>query len=90
MDRYDQDPNRPLIAQGTEGLIPFKGTVKEVLTQYVGGLRVGMGQIGAKDILTLRERADFDLVTNAGNTESHPHEVTTTKEPPNYRFRGQK
>ena len=89
-DRYHQSSENPLIAQGVEGLVPFKGPIKQVLTQYTGGLRIGMGSIGAKDIKELRENANFDRVTDTGNTEAHPHNVLITKEPPNYSLKGQR
>ena len=63
--------------------VPFKGTVSEVVYQLVGGLRAGMGYVGAKDIASLRN-AKFVRITNAGYLESHPHDVTITKESPNY------
>ena len=63
--------------------VPFKGTVSEVVYQLVGGLRSGMGYVGAANIQELR-KAQFVRITNAGFLESHPHDVTITKESPNY------
>ena len=63
--------------------VPFKGTVSEVVYQLVGGLRSGMGSVGAANIQELR-KAQFVRITNAGFLESHPHDVTITKESPNY------
>jgi IMP dehydrogenase len=85
-DRYFQDAEdniRKLVPEGIEGRVPYKGTLAEVMVQYIGGLRSGMGYCGAKDIATLQE-AKFVRITNAGINESHPHHITITKEAPNY------
>jgi len=85
-DRYFQDVEddiKKLVPEGIEGRVPFKGNLNEVMLQYVGGLRAGMGYCGAKDILTLQE-AKFVKTTSAGIMESHPHDITITKEAPNY------
>jgi len=85
-DRYFQDAEdniRKLVPEGIEGRVPYKGTLAEVMVQYIGGLRSGMGYCGAKDIATLQE-AKFVRITNAGINESHPHNITITKEAPNY------
>jgi IMP dehydrogenase len=85
-DRYFQDVEddiRKLVPEGIEGRVPYKGTVAEVMTQYIGGLRAGMGYCGAKGIAQLQE-AKFVRITNAGVLESHPHHITITKESPNY------
>jgi IMP dehydrogenase len=71
--------------EGIEGRVPATGSVTDVLAQMVGGLRSGMGYAGAADIADLRTNARFRLVTAAGRAESHPHDVTITKESPNYR-----
>lgn len=74
---------KKLVPEGIVAQVPFKGTVSEVVYQLVGGLRAGMGYVGAKDIASLRN-AKFVRITNAGYLESHPHDVTITKESPNY------
>ena len=85
-DRYFQDMEediKKLVPEGIVAQVPYKGTVAEVVYQLVGGLRAGMGYCGAKDIESLR-KAQFVRITNAGFLESHPHDVTITKEAPNY------
>lgn len=85
-DRYFQDVEddiKKLVPEGIEGRVPYKGTVAEVMTQYIGGLRAGMGYCGARDIEHLQE-ARMVRITNAGVLESHPHHITITKESPNY------
>ena len=85
-DRYFQDMEediKKLVPEGIVAQVPYKGTVSEVVYQLVGGLRAGMGYVGAKNIEMLRE-AKFVRITNAGFLESHPHDVTITKEAPNY------
>jgi len=87
-DRYFQDVDmgqEKLVPEGIEGRVPYKGSVVPILNQLVGGLRSGMGYTGSKDIDTLHKRAEFVKITGAGMTESHVHNVTITKEPPNYR-----
>jgi IMP dehydrogenase len=81
-DRYFQTGK--LVPEGVVSRVPYKGPVSEVLFQLAGGLRSGMGYVGARDIKELREKAKFIQVTNAGLTESHPHDVKIIKEPPNY------
>ncbi len=73
-----------LVPEGIEGRVPYAGTVGEVVHQLVGGLRSGMGYAGAADLAALRTGARFMRVTTAGREESHPHDVTITKEAPNY------
>ena len=85
-DRYFQDVEddiKKLVPEGIEGRIPYKGTLAEVMVQYVGGLRAGMGYCGANTINDL-QGARFVKITNAGYRESHPHNITITKEAPNY------
>lgn len=85
-DRYFQDVEddlKKLVPEGIEGRIPFKGSLAEVMVQYIGGLRAGMGYAGAGTIKDLQE-AQFVRITNAGFLESHPHNITITKEAPNY------
>src|SRR6187397_2900025 len=77
-DRYFQDVEddiKKLVPEGIEGRVAFKGTLKEVVQQYTGGLRAGMGYCGAKDIKTLKEDAQFIKITNAGMRESHAHDI---------------
>ena len=85
-DRYFQDMEediKKLVPEGIVAQVPYKGTLSEVIYQLVGGLRAGMGYCGAKDIETLRE-AKFIKITSAGMIENHPHDVTITREAPNY------
>lgn len=86
-DRYFQDVEddlKKLVPEGIVGRVPYKGDLYESIHQFVGGLRAGMGYCGAKDIATLQERAKFVKITASGIHESHPHNVTITKEAPNY------
>ncbi len=86
-DRYFQDVEddiKKLVPEGIEGRVPFKGTIAEVMVQYVGGLRAGMGYCGAPTVETLQDTAQFVKITGAGVMESHPHNITITKESPNY------
>ena len=85
-DRYFQDMEddiKKLVPEGIVAQVPYKGTLSEVVYQLVGGLRAGMGYCGAKDIETLRS-AKFVRITHAGFVEGHPHDVTITRESPNY------
>jgi len=83
-DRYAQDPAARLVPEGVEGRVPYKGPVAEVLHQMVGGIRSGMGYVGARTISELQARARFIRITGASLRESHVHDVWITKEPPNY------
>lgn len=80
----DVEQKSDLVPEGVEGLVPYKGSVKNVLVQYIGGLRRGMGYTGTTTIRELQERADFIRLSPAGSAESHPHDVKITKESPNY------
>ncbi len=82
---WDETREEP-IAEGIEGRVKYRGKVADVLQQLVGGLRVGMGYLGAPDIPTLQEVAEFIQITHAAVIESHPHDVQITREAPNYRF----
>ncbi|MDB5253255.1 MAG: guaB [Flaviaesturariibacter sp.] len=85
-DRYFQDPEADIkkyVPEGIEGRVAYKGTLKEIVYQYVGGLRAGMGYCGAKNIEDLKQ-ATFVRITNAGMRESHAHDVEITREAPNY------
>ena len=85
-DRYFQDVEddiKKLVPEGIEGRVPFKGTLAEVMVQYIGGLRASMGYCGARTIADM-QNAQFVRITGAGIIESHPHNITITKESPNY------
>ena len=86
-DRYFQDVEddvKKLVPEGIVGRVPYKGELNESMQQFIGGLRAGMGYCGAKDIPTLQETGRFVRITASGINESHPHNVTITKEAPNY------
>ncbi len=86
-DRYFQDVEddiKKLVPEGIVGRVPYKGDLFESIHQFIGGLRAGMGYCGAKDIATLKENGQFVKITASGINESHPHDVTITKESPNY------
>ncbi len=84
--RYFWDETREPIAEGVEGRVKYRGKLADVLHQLVGGIKVGMGYLGAANLATLRETAQFMQITRAAVIESHPHDVHITKEAPNYRF----
>lgn len=86
-DRYFQDVEddiKKLVPEGIEGRVPYKGELFESMHQFIGGLRAGMGYCGSKDIETLQQSGKFVKITFSGIKESHPHDVTITKESPNY------
>jgi IMP dehydrogenase len=86
-DRYFQDVEddiKKLVPEGIVGRVPYKGNVSEVMYQFIGGLRAGMGYCGAKDVEALKTKAQFVRITSAGVVESHPHDVQITREAPNY------
>ena len=86
-ERYYQKGHmktRKFVPEGIEGVVPYKGKVSEVLYQLVGGLRAGMGYVGAKNIKELKEKSEFVIITHAGVRESHPHNIAITNEAPNY------
>jgi IMP dehydrogenase len=85
-DRYFaiKSTGASMVPEGVEGRVPFKGSLNETMVQVLGGLKSGMGYLGASSLQDLRERAEFVRITNAGLRESHPHDVWITKEPPNY------
>ncbi len=88
-DRYFQDKvENPakLVPEGIEGKVPYRGPISDTIYQLLGGLRSGMGYVGARDIEALRQRAKFVRITAAGLKESHVHDVIITKEAPNYRL----
>jgi IMP dehydrogenase len=85
-DRYMQvkEKGGVLVPEGVEGRVPFKGVLADTMSQLIGGLRSGMGYVGACSLEDLRKNASFLKITNAALRESHPHDVMITKEPPNY------
>ena len=85
-DRYMQvkEAGGVIVPEGVEGRVPFKGALSDTMNQLVGGLRSGMGYLGAESLNDLRQKAEFIKITNAALRESHPHDVQITKEPPNY------
>jgi len=88
-DRYFQDSEdnaEKLVPEGIEGRVPYKGSVKNVIHQLMGGLRSSMGYVGVGNIKDMREKAEFVQITNSGMRESHVHDVQITKEAPNYRL----
>jgi len=90
-DRYFQDMEddiKKLVPEGIEGIVPYKGPLKDTIYQIIGGLRASMGYCGAKDIEEMKSKTKFVKITNAGLRESHPHDVKITKEAPNYGLKG--
>lgn len=90
-DRYFQDMEddiKKLVPEGIEGIVPYKGPLKDTIYQIVGGLRSSMGYCGAKNITEMKAKTKFVKITNAGLRESHPHDVKITKEAPNYGLKG--
>ena len=87
-DRYFQSNAKKLVPEGVEGRVPFRGSLADVAFQLMGGLRSGMGYCGMKDIDTLRKNAKFIKITGAALVESHPHDISITKEAPNYSTKG--
>ena len=86
-DRYfqsDQSDEKKLVPEGIVGRVPYKGQINESIHQFTGGLRSGMGYCGSKDIKTLKKSSKFVKITGSGIRESHPHNVSITKEAPNY------
>ncbi|GAB4329155.1 MAG: IMP dehydrogenase [Calditrichia bacterium] len=88
-DRYFQDDvksREKLVPEGIEGRVPYRGPLSETVFQMIGGLKSAMGYTGCRTIAELKEKATFVKMTSAGHRESHPHDVTITKESPNYRM----
>ena len=83
-DRYFQESTQKLVPEGIEGRVPYRGAIKDVVYQLIGGLRAGMGYCGTANINELRKNAQFVKISGAGLKESHPHDVQVTKEAPNY------
>lgn len=83
-DRYAQNSSGKLVAEGVEGRVPYKGPLSDVIFQLMGGLKSGMGYVGASSLAELRERATFTRITAGGLRESHVHDIVMTEEPTNY------
>jgi IMP dehydrogenase len=83
-DRYSQNSSGKLVAEGVEGRVPYKGPLSDVIFQLMGGLKSGMGYVGASSLAELRARATFTRITAGGLRESHVHDVVMTEEPTNY------
>ncbi|MDP4625866.1 MAG: IMP dehydrogenase [Akkermansiaceae bacterium] len=83
-DRYGQNSSGKLVAEGVEGRVPYKGPLSDVIFQLMGGLKSGMGYVGASTLTELRERATFTRITTGGLRESHVHDIVMTEEPTNY------
>ncbi len=86
-DRYFQAGQRKLVPEGVEGRVPYKGTLSDTIFQMLGGIRSGMGYCGAPNIPELQSKGQFVRITSAGLKESHPHDISITKEAPNYSVR---
>jgi IMP dehydrogenase len=89
-DRYAQEgvEASKLVPEGIEGRVPYRGRIADTIFQLVGGLRAGMGYLGASNLEEMVAKARFVRITHAGLMESHPHDVIITKEAPNYGRRG--
>ena len=87
-DRYFQENNRKFVPEGVEGRVPYRGKLADIVYQMIGGLRAGMGYCGMHNIDEMRKNARFVRITNASLIESHPHDISITKESPNYSPRG--
>ncbi|NTV75224.1 MAG: IMP dehydrogenase, partial [Holophaga sp.] len=87
-DRYFQDgkDDAKLVPEGIEGQVPYKGRMNDLVGQLIGGLRAGMGLVGAGTIPEFHDKANFVQISSAGLRESHAHDVMITKEAPNYRM----
>ncbi|WAC18593.1 IMP dehydrogenase [Luteolibacter sp. SL250] len=83
-DRYSQNSSGKLVAEGVEGRVPYKGALSDVIFQLMGGLKSGMGYVGASSLSELREKANFVRITAGGLRESHVHDIVMTEEPTNY------
>ncbi len=83
-DRYFQEDAKKFVPEGVEGRVPYRGTVSDIIFQMKGGIRSGMGYCGKRNIEDLRKNSEFVRITNAGLLESHPHDISISKEAPNY------
>ena len=88
-DRYFQNEAKKLVPDGVEGMVAYKGKAEDIVYQMIGGIRAGMGYCGAATIKDLMENAEFIKITAASLKESHPHDITITKEAPNYSTQGE-
>ncbi len=86
-DRYFQENAKKFVPEGVEGRVPYRGSVSEIIYQMTGGIRSGMGYCGKATIEELRKNSEFIRITNAGLLESHPHDISISKEAPNYTVR---
>ncbi|MBR7186728.1 MAG: IMP dehydrogenase [Clostridia bacterium] len=86
-DRYFQENAKKFVPEGVEGRVPYRGSVSEIIYQMVGGIRSGMGYCGKANVDELRKNSEFIRITNAGLLESHPHDISISKEAPNYTVR---
>ncbi len=86
-DRYFQENSKKFVPEGVEGRVPYRGSVSEIVYQLTGGIRSGMGYCGKANIEELRKHSEFIRITNAGLLESHPHDISISKEAPNYTVR---
>ena len=86
-DRYFQEDAQKFVPEGVEGRVPYRGSVSDIIFQMTGGLRSGMGYCGKHNIEELRKNSEFVRITNAGLLESHPHDISISKEAPNYSSR---
>ena len=86
-DRYFQDlkSNKKLVPEGIEGLVPYKGKLNDTVEQLIGGIKSCFGYCGSKNIMEIRDKAEFIQITSSGIIESHPHDINITKDSPNYR-----
>ena len=87
-DRYFQSDAKKLVPEGVEGMVPYKGKVEDIIFQMIGGIRSGLGYCGSATIVDLQEKAQFVKITAASLKESHPHDITISKEAPNYSSQG--
>ena len=88
-DRYFQNDAKKLVPEGVEGMVAYKGKAEDIVYQMIGGIRAGMGYCGAATIKDLMESSEFIKITSASLKESHPHDITITKEAPNYSNQGE-
>ncbi len=87
-DRYFQSDAKKLVPEGVEGMVPYKGRTEDIIFQMLGGIRSGLGYCGAETISVLQQKAQFVKITAASLKESHPHDITISKEAPNYSSQG--
>ena len=87
-DRYFQTDAKKFVPEGVEGRVPFRGLLSDNIFQLMGGLRAGMGYTGCGTVEQLRKNAKFVKITSASLIESHPHDISITKEAPNYSPKG--